>query len=301
MNKTDNPIASMMSTHARSVMNAVRNANSPNAADESRFCPVSLGDWLRLCGEIGIPYVPARNVTQIDKDDYLNFETPGEHRERLSTALRAIHDAAQSESQKRTMMRFDPCSPMTVKYALSVGSYEWKPEFEELILDDPRAFDILYEYPRQSIPIWQRPWIATQIEDGYPVEYRAFVRDGRVVGVSNYYPQRPLKRQHFQIQRVFEYTARLAEKAPAPFLWHRPIFGIPNSPDPEGIHFTADFIVDQDGRTLFLEGGPPHGLGAHPCCFRPDDVRGVALSDRNAEETPRPSSGEEIPSKFAEL
>ena len=30
---------------------------------------------------------------------------------------------------------------------------------------------------------------------------------------------------------------------------------------------TADFLVTTDHRVLFLEGGPPYGAGAHPCCF----------------------------------
>ena len=33
---------------------------------------------------------------------------------------------------------------------------------------------------------------------------------------------------------------------------------------------------------LFLEGGPPAELGAHPCCFAGDEIEGVALKDRAA-------------------
>ena len=39
------------------------------------------------------------------------------------------------------------------------------------------------------------------------------------------------------------------------------------SPTTKGVHFTADYIVDADDNVAFLEGGPPHHLGAHPCCF----------------------------------
>ena len=42
--------------------------------------------------------------------------------------------------------------------------------------------------------------------------------------------------------------------------------------------FTADFVVGKDGKVLFLEGGPPYGLGAHPCCFEGRDIEGIALA-----------------------
>jgi len=47
--------------------------------------------------------------------------------------------------------------------------------------------------------------------------------------------------------------------------------------------FTADFVVTEDDEVLFLEGGPPHTAlwGAHPCCFVPGNVEGVALMNRN--------------------
>ena len=46
-----------------------------------------------------------------------------------------------------------------------------------------------------------------------------------------------------------------------------------------GIHFTMDFIVTDSDDALFLEGGPPHELGAHECCFREGAVEGLALAD----------------------
>ena len=51
------------------------------------------------------------------------------------------------------------------------------------------------------------------------------------------------------------------------------------------IHFTADYLVDQTGAVLFLEGGPPHtaGWGAHPCCFDGRPIEGVALALKGGE------------------
>ncbi len=50
--------------------------------------------------------------------------------------------------------------------------------------------------------------------------------------------------------------------------------------DPDGIHFTADYLVDQTAAVLFLEGGPLHtaAWGAHPCCFEGHKIEGVALA-----------------------
>ena len=61
-------------------------------------------------------------------------------------------------------------------------------------------------------------------------------------------------------------------------------------PDPDGIHFTADFLATEKGMT-FLEGGPPWFLGAHPGCFEGrDEVEGIAL---DKDEKPQPLTATE--------
>ncbi len=74
-------------------------------------------------------------------------------------------------------------------------------------------------------------------------------------------------------------------RAKTPFLWHSDprLTEFRKSHDPDGVHFTADFIVTSKDEILFLEGGPPHELGAHPCCFQPGEIQGVALENRNLE------------------
>ena len=74
-------------------------------------------------------------------------------------------------------------------------------------------------------------------------------------------------------------------RAKTPFLWHSDprLTEFRKSHDPDGVHFTADFIVTGKDEILFLEGGPPHELGAHPCCFQPGEIQGVALENRNLE------------------
>ena len=55
--------------------------------------------------------------------------------------------------------------------------------------------------------------------DGYPVEYRAFVENGRLLGVSSYYPQRPLPRNDRQLQTVEDLVDALLDALSGPFEW----------------------------------------------------------------------------------
>ena len=255
-------------------------AQNEHSQAQENFCPISLGDWLNLCRSAEVPHVPAAQVTQVQREDYLHFDTEGEHRARLGQVWKAI----QSARKDNHMMRLDCCADGELKYRMSRGdSGGFQPEFGAIILDDMRSYDMVSEYPRENIPIWQRPWAETQVIDGYPVEYRAYVRDGKLQGISSYYPHRPLPRFPEHLKAVKNCTERLIQNAQTPFLWHHTLMFQDNPIDRAGIHFTADFLVTTQGETLFLEGGPPHELGAHMCCFRPGEIEGVALTDRNVE------------------
>ena len=272
-------ILEMMKEHVEAA-----NEHAPDyGGGRTGFCPVSLEDWLEMCDETKVPYVPALKAATITKEDYLNFDQAGEHQQRLRDALMSVERAA-AELDGPSMARFDFCSSIDVKMAMARGDAEanHKPEFAQPILDDPRAFDIMSEYPRAEIPIFVRPWVEAERYLSHPVEYRAFVRDGRVAGISSYYPQRPLPLRCEHIERVADLTERLIAAVQTPFQWHNPIFGMPEDLDPDGIHFTADYLVAADtGLPVFLEGNPPHEMGAHPCCFRPDRIAGIALRNRN--------------------
>ena len=260
---------------AEAEQNRLREANREL---QENFCPVSLGDWLDLCRRAEVPHVPAAQVAEALRDDYLAFDTEGEHRARLEQVWKDIQDARKDNQ----MMRLDCCSDAEIKYRMAQGEGgEFKPEFGVIMFGDMRSFDLVDEYPRDNIPIWQRPWVETQVIDGYPVEYRAFVRDGKLQGISSYYPQRPLPRFPEHLEAVRNFTERLIQHVRTPILWHQTLMFLDNPLDRQGIHFTADFLVNTQGETLFLEGGPPHELGAHMCCFRPGEIEGVALTDRN--------------------
>ena len=252
-------------------------ANRPVPEEgKGRFCPISLEDWLALCREADVPHVPAERICELLREDCMHFDVPGDHQERLRAAFQEMEKARLPGH----MMRFDYCSSLEIKISLSDGEWECRPEFCRVELDDPRAFDILFEYPRPTAPVWLRPWADALIVDGYPVEYRAFVRDGKLQGISSYYPQRPLPEFPEHIQAVREQTEKLIQAARTPFQWH--FVPMPGNLAQDGVHFTADFIATAEG-VLFLEGGPPHEMGAHPCCFRAREISGVALEDRNQE------------------
>lgn len=152
----------------------------------------------------------------------------------------------------------------------------------------------------------------------WPIELRAFVQHGQVVGVSNYYPQiamdvdppnaRLMLEARDQAQALadlasdlklwprfmdIEFARRMkpevAVKMPAGFLE-----GIERDFGRENVAFTCDFLEVDDGaggrKLVFLEAGPaasPVG-GGHPCCFAgvsgpptfgtPPGVHGVAFA-----------------------
>ena len=249
--------------------------------------------------------VPTEKVTEFSTDGLMAFNQIRERPE-LKARLDTQYDKIEAARELNHMMRFDCCTTAEIKYRLGNGEPEWREAFLDLPIDDMRAYDIVAEYPRETgYPVWHRPWVDAKIVNGYPVEYRVFVKDGHIAGVSSYYPQRPLS-----VQGMYSYWAGIAAgltarlivplKDRAPFEWHHSLFS-PKDLDMNGVHFTADFMVlagapetippETDVGNLpvrFLEGGPPHELGAHPCCYRPHEIGKpgmFVLSDQNPKES----------------
>ena len=253
-------------------------------SDTRYFHPLSLSDWIDKAKLANVPYVDIIHVVDFESNDLLNCEFEGIHQNRLLKAWDTIRD----NSETGYMMRWDCCAPLWLKSDLSNGKYEWSSNFSTVndILEDPRLFEILYtDWKRLLLPVFKRPWIKSLIIGGYPVEYRAFVEKGKIVGISNYYPQRILPVRTRDIQTVFDYTTKIVNTLDV----HRwdprwndlmksmgdKIFGR----EPEDVrNCTLDFIVDELENVLFLEGGPEHARGAHPCCFLgTSDTVGLAM------------------------
>ncbi len=252
--------------------------NPPRNAwkDAHGFRLVSLGAWIEACERAGIDHVPAEPVVTGDIESLLNWEEPDDGQ---VEEIRRFFSAIENAKQPRTMLRWDMCAPMDVKLHLSRGRPEWSERFlDGFTVDDPRAFELLFEYPGEGVTVWRRPWVQADLVDGYPVEYRVFMLDGRPRGVSSYYPQRDLPdgaRVRTDLTEAVNLSCRLSEQLPEGDIVYPP--GADRHWPRDSRSFTADFMRLADGRLLFLEGGPPFGAGADPCCF-PEDPRAWELA-----------------------
>ena len=234
------------------------------------FNVVSLGAWLDLCKAAGVEAVPATRIGDIEIAHLL--EELDYDREWSSEAgaaeTRAFWTKIEEAKKPGTMIRWDCCTCSEVKYRLGAGKPEWHRDLlDRFYIDDFRATDLIFEYPDTTIAAWSRPWMRARIVDGFPVEYRVFVEDGRVIGVSSYYPQRPLTdtpEVREDAAGCLLRTRKLISAVPLPLKFPA---GFHQQQRPVGKSFTADFMRLEDGRFLYLEGGPPFGSGAHPCCF----------------------------------
>ncbi len=242
------------------------------------FNTVSLAEWLDVCEDAGVSYVPAEEVAEISVATLIDFDSGDP---RIEADLTTFFDTVYDAQRANHIMRWDHCASTCLKGRMSAGWHRWHREIDRwFTIDDPRAYDLLSDYGKPTMVVHRRPWIDAWIIDSYPVEYRVFVADDRVIGVSNYYPQRALPDDtliKLDIQEVWERTERLINQIPRPMTNQRQNR---ETQDPHHVYASVDWLRTNDGRLLFLEGGPPHtaNWGAHPCCFPPCEIKGVALS-----------------------
>lgn len=181
------------------------------------------------------------------------------------------------------------------------------------IFQDERLVAQLLENPEDRQPVWIRKLVQPVllpgvVRDGalapvrdeagadiaadFPCEWRVYVEGGRVVAVGNYYPQ--IRRGETPEDRnaalamvaeavratdaILEALRTAGEAAdPTGAIPHHPRYEMRPGFDPDGVHFTLDFIevvderADFGRRLLLLEGGPAHlrnpNWGAHPTSF----------------------------------
>ncbi len=236
------------------------------------FPAASLVAWLGLAERAGIPAVRAEVVETLNIDAVLRSDDPqAEGAPQVIARLEAINEGLPVGE----MLRWDCCAGFEIKAALSEGRL---PEGGECQVGlDPRSFDLLYEFPAESIAVVQRPWVKAQGLDGYPVEFRVYVAQGKIHAVANYYLQRPLPDSP-AIQEAVQAAMRSTQALIAQAQQEALAPAMPGQNDPQGDWAgTLDFLVAEDGQVLFLEAGPGWGWGAHPCVFLQPDERTVDL------------------------
>ena len=259
---------------------------------------MALTDWIRAARTSRIPHVPADVIATFERDDLRNHEYEGPHQARLDIAF----EKARRGVNQNTMRRWDCCASGDLKLDLADAAANIDVQVRNQLAIDIRLQEMLFDYPRIEIPALLRPWITKALKtDRYPVEYRAYVEGDRLIGISSYYPQRPLRRQDDELRAVVRMSEALLNTLKPPFQWpFRPDHEMRKNHfmpatakelaagndkrernperDPNRMHFTADFLVTPN-EVLFLEGGPPSFMGAHPCCFENRDrIEGVALN-----------------------
>lgn len=251
-----------------------------SVSQSGRFISTSLQAWVAHAEAAGIPHITAQPIGSLKRDTVLRCDEPtAGDIEDLAWLQSAISSVPSSH-----MVRWDPCAPFGIKHGMSyLGDVE-PDDKRHLSLDDPRAFNIIYEYPSDTVSVLARPWVDALRIESYPVEFRAFTQNSQLLGVGSYYPQRPLpdtpEIRKF-VQRCEDLSLDLVNHldATGQYPW-MPSFDSCPTVDfkPNTVSATLDFLVDQQGQVLFLEAGPPWGAGAHPVSFLDREVKGVSLA-----------------------
>lgn len=232
--------------------------------------PYSLLDWLSLCDRCQIDAIPGRELGRIPVRDILAIQDGDPYSEETRSFLESL----QSKLSPNSMLRWDCCAGEHLKIALGNGQPAWQPAFQELRFDDFRLFRILVEDVgvESSLAVVERPWVTPRLFEHYPIEVRVFASEGQIQGVSSYY-----------VQRILEDTPEIRDFCQQ--AWDLSARFLPHISA-----FSADWMLTESG-VLFLEGGPPHTLrgGAHPCCFVPGQIHGIALQPQPGSLYARPS------------
>lgn len=238
------------------------------------FIGTSLGAWLVEAQHAGIPYIGAELLLGISRDLFMREEETA----KTHQALWADFYGKQKSVPEGFMVRWDACAGLDLKFAMA--NREGYGEHARIVHpSDPRACDINYEYPSDTLKMWKRPWVPALMMNGYPVELRVFIENGQVLGVANYYPQHTLPDTE-QIQG-FVTAAKAAAETLVASLQARgrhPWMVNYAARYAEGsINATLDFLITEDEEVVFLEAGPPFSMGAHPCSFQDQEIKGIAL------------------------
>lgn len=257
---------------------AERHENGKASVNEpGRFIATSLGAWLKRAQDSGISSVNAVRIADVPRKALMEIEEQSPEHEVIWNNL----VKAKNSIEDGHMVRWDACSHSELKWVMGESGKTKDQRIEAGRDTYPcmRVYELHYEYPADIIPVWSRPWIDALEVDGFPVEFRVFVRDSKVIGVASYYPQRALP----STPEIYGFASRCKEMA-TQLVKHldesceRPwLDAFAAKFNPELVNATMDFLVSSSGDVLFLEAGPPFGAGAHPCAFIDCEISGVAL------------------------
>ena len=167
--------------------------------DRARFCTYCLEDWIAAAERAAVPHVPATKVAMFEREDLRHHELHGPHQQRLDKAFAEVARARTGDVMMRWgLLRHSRAESLDERPTREGSTAPRGPagaRGRPPAARDPRRV------PRIGVPVWRRPWLGAEIvmEEGWPIEYRAFVKNGELTGISSYYVQRPLPRRDDEI------------------------------------------------------------------------------------------------------
>ncbi|MFX4300352.1 hypothetical protein [Pseudosulfitobacter pseudonitzschiae] len=262
--------------------------------DPITFNTLSLPAWLKIAELAAIDFIPAREIHSMPTQIIQDFD-PGEG----SGPYEIEEQKILSALRKGEMLRMEQVAPAEIKHERSSGQIMgngtfYSDHFERDILNlfEDRYYTTLLDLAEDQVRAYARPIITPRMINGkfndeagkWPEEFRVYIRDGHIKGVSNYYPQVVMTPQEHG--NVMAEAVRAAQDM-VNFMIEKKITcdnATYRMPEGETFSCTLDFLIREDGKLLFLEGGPEGGRGAHPCCFLgPDgfksDLEGAVFSE----------------------
>jgi len=282
--------------------------------DAAQMNLLSLPAWLAVAQRAGIDFIPARLLADVDAEVYIEtFDHPESDAGKTYAAFHAqvVNDLAEGE-----MVRMEQVAPRDIKGLMSMGAtmssglIDLHDGGRYLDLHEDRFYVTFKDLGADRVRAYARPIVTPAMIDGsfrgdegrWAVEFRVYVESGRVVGISNYYPQVAMDPSQYKDAARDAYAAAQSmlntmnalhlgvgghtlcpDRGPKDIMEQTPDW-MPSIWGPQ--NFTLDFMLLENGDITFLEGGPGGMSAAHPCCFlqedrevEPDFLHGVAWSD----------------------
>lgn len=291
--------------------NAIRqNISSSDIASQrsGQFEVRSLVNWIEIAKLSDVPHIPLKVIATVPTDviDAIISEKPHPQSKTVFDTLMEGMESVPSS----WMVRHDHSGSNDLKIAAAIGELPddgnegvgWTtignrpiPKFW-----DERIVKSMAQSLSETQTFVARPWIkakmrtgldphraGTDLEDtgSWPCEWRVYVMDGKVAGISNYYIQSEAtgsESDFASVDKARQYTEEVIETLKRQNLlpFEPMIHQIQRSSKkvqekmPLGsINFSLDFLETEDGDLVLLEGGPaytppPYYYGAHPCAFK---------------------------------